>query len=56
MYQSDYPHPETRFPDHVDTVVGWREELGEPAMTKLMWENAARLLRLASTPGETKPT
>ena len=49
MYQSDYPHPETLFPDHVDTVVGWREELGEPAMTKLMWENAARFLRLAST-------
>ena len=50
MYQSDYPHPETLFPDHVDTVVGWREELGEPAMTKLMWENASRFLRLASTP------
>ena len=50
MYQSDYPHPETLFPDHVDTVVGWREELGEPAMTKLMWENASRFFRLASTP------
>ena len=24
----------------------------EPAMTKLMWENAARFLRLASTPWE----
>ena len=50
MYQSDYPHPETLFPDHTDTVIGWQEELGEPAMTKLMWENAARYLRLATVP------
>jgi len=52
MYASDYPHPETLFPDHTDTVIAWREELGEQAMNKLMWENAARFLRLTSTPWE----
>ena len=50
MYQSDYPHPETLYPDHVDTVVAWREELGESTMNKLMWENAARFFRLSTTP------
>ena len=32
MFASDYPHPETIFPDHADTVIAWRRELGEPAM------------------------
>jgi uncharacterized protein len=50
MFASDYPHPETIFPDHADTVIAWRQELGEPAMRKLMWENATRFLRLTSTP------
>jgi hypothetical protein len=50
MYQSDYPHPETVFPDHADTVIAWGEVLGAPAMPKLMWENAARFFRLTSTP------
>jgi predicted TIM-barrel fold metal-dependent hydrolase len=50
MFASDYPHPETIFPDHVDTVIAWRQVLGEEAMRKLMWENAARFLRLTSTP------
>jgi hypothetical protein len=50
MFASDYPHPETIFPDHADAVIAWRRELGEPAMRKLMWENAARFLRLTSTP------
>jgi predicted TIM-barrel fold metal-dependent hydrolase len=52
MYQSDYPHPETVFPDHTDTVIAWRHVLGEAAMPKLMWENAARFFRLTSTPWE----
>ena len=30
MFASDYPHPETIFPDHVDTVIAWRSVLGEP--------------------------
>jgi uncharacterized protein len=50
MFESDYPHPETIFPDHADTVIAWRKALGESAMPKLMWENAARFFRLTSTP------
>jgi uncharacterized protein len=50
MFASDYPHPETIFPDHADTVIAWRQTLGEPAMQKLMWENATRFFRLTSTP------
>ena len=52
MYQSDYPHPETIFPDHADTVIAWRQTLGEQATHRLMWENACRFLRLTSTPWE----
>jgi len=50
MFASDYPHPETIFPDHADAVIAWREALGEPTLHKLMWENAARFFRLTSTP------
>lgn len=50
MFASDYPHPETIFPDHADAVLAWRETLGEPAMQKLMWQNAARFFRLTTTP------
>src|SRR6266852_3136755 len=50
MFASDYPHPETIFPDHADTVIAWRQALGEEATRKLMWENASRFLRLTSTP------
>lgn len=52
MYQSDYPHPETVFPEHADTVIAWGNELGESGMNKLMWENASRFFRLSSTPWE----
>ena len=50
MFASDYPHPETIFPDHADAVIAWRPALGEPALQKLMWENASRFFRLISTP------
>ncbi|MGH8072123.1 MAG: amidohydrolase family protein, partial [Candidatus Entotheonellia bacterium] len=50
MFASDYPHPETIFPDHADAVIAWREVLSEQAMQKLMWENATRFFRLTSTP------
>lgn len=50
MYQSDYPHPESLFPHGTDTVIGWRETLGEEALRKLMSENAMQFLRLLSTP------
>jgi uncharacterized protein len=56
MFASDYPHPETIFPDHADTVIGWRQILGEQTMQKLMWENAARFLRLTSTPWSDHPS
>lgn len=50
MYLSDYPHPETIFPDNTDAVLAWQDVLGEQATRKLMSENAARFLRLATTP------
>ena len=50
LYQSDYPHPETVFPDHTDTVLAWEDALGKGAMDKLMWGNAARFFRLQTTP------
>ena len=50
MYESDFPHPECMFPDTTDHVIAWREVLGEPATRKLMGDNAARFLRLLSTP------
>ena len=53
MYQSDYPHPETIYPDHASTVIGWESTLGKAVIEKLMWENAARFLRLTSVPWET---
>jgi len=52
MYQSDFPHPESLFPHSTDTVIGWKSVLGEDATRKLMAENAARFLRLTSTPWE----
>jgi predicted TIM-barrel fold metal-dependent hydrolase len=50
MFESDYPHPETIFPDHAEAVIAWGQSLGEQATQKLMWENAARFFRLTSTP------
>lgn len=50
MYMSDYPHPETLFPQTVDTVLTWQETLGEQATRRLLSENAARFFRLATTP------
>ena len=50
MYLSDYPHPETIFPDSTDAVISWQEVLGEQATRKLMGENATGFLRLTTTP------
>lgn len=50
MYQSDYPHPESLFPEGVDTVLAWEPILGKEATENLMWKNASRFLRLLSKP------
>ena len=41
MYSSDYPHPETRFPDSVDLVLNW-EALDKDLLPKIMWDNAVK--------------
>ena len=50
MYQSDFPHPESLYPNGTDVVIGWKDVIGEAAVRKLMGENATRFLRLQSTP------
>jgi uncharacterized protein len=52
MYSSDFPHPECMFPEHTDHVIAWGEVIGEPALRKLMGDNACDYLRLLSTPWE----
>ena len=42
MFGSDYPHAESRFPDSVDIVEGWKG-LGPEAMRKLLWDNPVRI-------------
>lgn len=41
MFGSDYPHPESRFPDTVDVALGWKE-VERGLMQKLLWDNAVR--------------
>lgn len=41
MFSTDYPHPETRFPDSVDLVLGW-QQLEADLMPQIMWDNAVR--------------
>jgi uncharacterized protein len=41
MFGSDYPHPESRFPESADQVLGWRS-LGDQAMRNLLWDNPVR--------------
>ncbi len=43
MLGTDYPHAESRFPESTSIVLGWQKQgISEPAMRKLMWENAVR--------------
>jgi predicted TIM-barrel fold metal-dependent hydrolase len=41
MFGSDYPHSESRFPESVETVLGW-DGLSHEAMQKLLWDNPVR--------------
>ena len=41
MYASDYPHPECRYPESVDTFLSW-STMSESLKNKLLWENAVR--------------
>ena len=41
MFNSDYSHPETRFPSSVDPVLGWKD-LNENLFPRIMWENAVK--------------
>jgi predicted TIM-barrel fold metal-dependent hydrolase len=45
MYQSDYPHNGCEFPSSPDIALSWTG-IGEQAMRKLMYDNAARYLRM----------
>ncbi len=55
MYQSDFPHPECKFPHSTDTIIGWGPTIGESALRKMMGENAQRFLRLTTTPWDREP-
>jgi predicted TIM-barrel fold metal-dependent hydrolase len=46
MFQSDYPHGQCMFPNTPDVILGWESVIGEDAMRKIMWDNAARYLKM----------
>ena len=48
MHQSDYPHGEAYFPETAGMVIHWPiwSVLGEQALRKHMYDNAAKFLRL----------
>ena len=50
MYESDFPHPECTYPNSTNNVLAWESMLGAEATRKLMADNAAKFLRLLSTP------
>jgi predicted TIM-barrel fold metal-dependent hydrolase len=50
MYASDFPHPECAFPDSVDNVIKWTDDIGEDAMRALLADNAMRYLRMQTDP------
>jgi predicted TIM-barrel fold metal-dependent hydrolase len=41
MFSTDYPHPETRFPESVDLCLGW-PEMNPGLMQKILWDNAVK--------------
>jgi len=40
-FSSDYPHPESRFPDSANIALSWTG-LGDDRLRKLLWENPVR--------------
>jgi predicted TIM-barrel fold metal-dependent hydrolase len=40
MYGSDYPHPESHFPESVEIVMSW--QMSEERKRKLLWDNAVK--------------
>jgi predicted TIM-barrel fold metal-dependent hydrolase len=52
MYESDFPHPECKYPESTDTVLAWEPVIGAEAMTRLMYDNAASFFRMLSDPFE----
>jgi predicted TIM-barrel fold metal-dependent hydrolase len=47
MWASDYPHSETTWPNSKSLTDEWFTEFGETDKRKILWENAAKLYRLA---------
>jgi predicted TIM-barrel fold metal-dependent hydrolase len=41
MFGSDYPHPESRFPESADRVLDW-QNVSQDQRRKLLWDNAVR--------------
>ena len=41
MFSTDYPHPETRFPDSVELALSWKE-VSPDLMQKILWDNAVK--------------
>ncbi len=48
-HQSDYPHPESYFPDTVEMVMSWPiwDKLGENALRRYFWDNGSEFLRMS---------
>ena len=46
MYASDFPHPESAWPDSVDNVLKWDNIIAPPQMKKLLAANADAYLRM----------
>lgn len=44
MMGSDYPHPESHFPESINEVLAWKSSgISDSAMKALMWDNPVRL-------------
>ena len=41
MFSTDFPHPDSKFPNSVETLTG--QPFGEDRLRKILWDNCARL-------------